>query len=119
MKYKSEELRKEFERVWNMILAEQLSSHFEWNTHISQMILDTHGSYESGKNEILENKIVKLADILQAIGYTISEKNLWNVYLQPITQNLLDILIKKYSSDTYFSDYVTQVETYLKQNSYV
>jgi len=119
VKYKSKELRLEFERVWNLILKEQLSSHFEWNTHISEMILDTHKSYESGKNEILENKIVKLADILQAIGYTISEKNLWNVYLQHITQNLLEILEKKYSQDEYFSDYVTQVEAYLKQHNYV
>lgn len=119
VKYKSEQLRQEFERVWNMILEEQLISHFEWNTHISQMILDTHRAYEEWKNEILENKIVKLADILQAIWYTISEKNLGNIYLQPITQNLLEILQKKYSSDKYFSDYVVQVERYLRQYKYV
>ncbi len=119
VKYKSKELREEFERVWNMILEEQLRSHFLWNTHISEMILETHRSYESAKNEILENKIVKLADILQAIGYTISEKNLWNIYLTPITQNLLEILEKKYKSDQYFADYVVQVEQYLRRHNYV
>ncbi len=119
VKYKSEVLREQFEEVGNMILEEQLKSHFENNTHISQMILDTHQSYEVWKSEILENKIVKLADILQAIWYTMSEKNLWNTYLMPITQNLLKILNSKYSNDEYFSEYVTEIEDYLSEHNYV
>lgn len=119
VKYKSEVLREQFEEVGNMILKEQLKSHFENNTHISQMILDTHQSYEVWKSEILENKIVKLADILQAIWYTMSEKNLWNTYLMPITQNLLKILNSKYSNDEYFSEYVTEIEDYLSEHNYV
>lgn len=119
VKYKSESLRKQFEEVGNMILEEQLTSHFKNNAHISEMILTTHQNYESWKNDKIENKIVKLADILQAIGYTISEKNLGNIYLTPITHNLLAILKKKYSEDQYFSDYVRETELYLKENKYV
>jgi len=119
VKYKSETLRKQFEEVGNMILEEQLKSHFAWNTHISEMILSTHGAYETGKKEILENKIVKLADILQAIWYTMSEKNLWNTHLVHITQNLIEILEARYGSDQYFTDYVIEVKTYLHQHSYL
>lgn len=119
VKYKSEILRDQLEQVGNMILKEQLKAHFENNSHISQMILDTHQNYELGKTEILENKIVKLADILQAIWYTIGEKNLWNSYLTPVTQNLSEMLEKRYKNDQYFSDYVDEVQTYLSDYNYV
>lgn len=119
VKYKSEILRKQFEEVGVMMLEEQLKTHFENNTHISDMILQAHNNYETGKADVLESKIVKLADILQAIGYTISEKNLWNTHLIHITQNLIDILDARYGGDQYFSDYVIEVKQYLDTHKYI
>ncbi|MDC0506249.1 HD domain-containing protein [Candidatus Gracilibacteria bacterium] len=119
VKYKSESLRKQFEEVGNLILEEELKNHFYGNTHISKMILSTHRAYEEGKRKILENKIVKLADILQAIGYTISERNLGNTHLIHITRSLVEILENRYGQDKYFSAYVVEVKRYLDQHKYV
>lgn len=40
------------------------------------MILNAHNEYEAHKTDVLENQLVKFADILQAISYTMSETKL-------------------------------------------
>jgi putative hydrolases of HD superfamily len=82
VKYKSKALKMKFEEVGNLILKEELKNHFQGNLHIAEMILDTHKEYEEKKETSLENMIVKFADILQALSYTISELNLGNTYLK-------------------------------------
>lgn len=116
LKYKSQDLRVKFEEVWNLILREELESHFQWNMHIAEMILNTYSEYGEGKDEILENKIVKFADILQALSYTMSELHLGNTYLKHISNNLLITLEKKYGKDKYFSSYVKEILEFVKEN---
>jgi 5'-deoxynucleotidase YfbR-like HD superfamily hydrolase len=80
------------------------------------MILNTYSEYGEGKDEILENKIVKFADILQALSYTMSELHLGNTYLKHISNNLLITLEKKYGKDKYFSSYVKEILEFVKEN---
>ena len=116
VKYKSKDLREKFEEVWNLILTEELESHFSENTHIAEMIIKAHNEYDEKKDEVLENQIVKFADILQALSYTMSELHLGNTYLNGISQNLLVTLEKKYKDNQYFSGYVVEVLDFVKGN---
>jgi len=116
VKYKSKDLREKFEEVWNLILTEELESHFSENTHIAEMIIKAHNEYDEKKDEVLENQIVKFADILQALSYTMSELHLGNTYLKGISQNLLVTLEKKYKDNQYFSGYVVEVLDFVKGN---
>jgi hypothetical protein len=67
------------------------------------MIIKAHNEYDEKKDEVLENQIVKFADILQALSYTMSELHLGNTYLKGISQNLLVTLEKRYKDNKYFS----------------
>lgn len=117
VKYKSEKLRQELEKVGYLILEEEIQKSFP--KHIANMIINTHKDYEEHKQENLENMIVKFADIIQAISYTISEQKLWNTYLQHVTQNLINILKNKYWNTEYFSAYVEEILEFLYSNNYL
>lgn len=116
VKYKSNDLRMKLEKVWNLILTEQVEEHFEWNPHIARMILQTHKDYEEKKYTDIENMIVKFADTLQAISYTISELHLGNTYLKWITHNAIEILKNTFWENKYFSLYVGEIEKFVKEN---
>ena len=116
VKYKSKDPRIKFEEVWNQILKEELQSHFSENAHIAEMIIKAHNEYDEKKDEVLENQIVKFADILQALSYTMSELHLGNTYLKDISHNLLVSLEKRYKDNKYFSWYVVEILDFVKGN---
>lgn len=109
VKYKSDEVRNWIEKLGKMLLKEWANADFKWNSHISRRIKKSAFEYESKKDLDLENRIVKFADILQSLTYSIKEINLWNIYMEKILKNIIEILIQRYGSTIYFRTYIEQL----------
>jgi 5'-deoxynucleotidase YfbR-like HD superfamily hydrolase len=109
VKNRNKEVKAGFEKLWELLLREEFSENFKWNEHISNRIIKAHKDYELRKDKDIENRIVKFADIIQSLWYVIKEVNLWNSYMEKVLKNIINSLIEKYSSSTYFRWYIKDI----------
>ena len=110
VKNKSQTLRDEWDKLCSIMMQEGLQHDFPGQEHIKNHILSIHTMYETGKNEVLENQIVKFADGFQSLVYLLREIGFGNQYVVPIIQNIIQSLQKRFQNHLYLSSYVSDLQ---------
>lgn len=80
VKYKRSSLKDELASVGELLLKEGLKESFPDQSHVQDDIMESLEEYEKHKMEILENQIIKFADMLQYILFAIEEARMGNQY---------------------------------------
>lgn len=106
VKYKNKEFREKLDSLWNLLLTEWINSNFEWKKHIWNRIKESHKNYELWRNDLIESKIVKFADMIQALWYVIQEVNMWNSYMNSVLKNIIKLIKEKYWTIDEFKIYI-------------
>lgn len=117
VKYRSQILRDELEKIWVLLLTEWLKENFKWNEHIKDNILNYFEEYEKSKYDKIENQIVKFADQLEAFSYSISELRLWNSHFYNIAVSILSWIKKNWFNNPLFTDYVDELDEFFFQEN--
>lgn len=110
VKYKSTDFRDKLEDLGDLLMKEWTQQNFKDNSHIGDRIYNANKLYESKKDKVLENRVVKFADTLQSLIYVIRETNMWNIYMEDKLTRIIDGLIKKYSTSRYFRPYISNLK---------
>lgn len=109
-KYRSPILRAELEKVGKEMLNETLDEDFVWNLHIKEKIISMVDEYEKNKFDVLENSIVKFADMLQCLSYSLIEYKSWNSFFEDIIKSAYDGLIEKFSDHDILGAYCNDIK---------
>lgn len=116
VKYKIPGFKDKLEELGEMLLNEGTTKNFEWYDYLSKHIQDQHWSYEKNKDKILENRIVKFADMFQSLIYCVKEVNLGNSTFEPTLKRQITAFIKKYSKSVIFRHYVKHLLDLIERN---
>ena len=110
VKNKSQELKKEWDKMCLMMMKEGLNHDFPGHSHIIQHISNIHEKYEEGKNSLLENQIVKFADGVQSIVYLLREIGFGNKHVYPILRNIMGSIHMRFDDHRFLEKYVKELE---------
>lgn len=112
VKYKSELLRNELEKVWKEMMIDWLETDYGmYYNHIKKNILKNFNEYEKFKYINLENKIVKFSDQFETVLYSIWELNSWNLYFETVLNTIINWMIEQWWKSNYFWIYIKELIT--------
>lgn len=118
VKNKSPELKKEWDKMCELMMTEGLTHDFPLQPHITNHILRIHKKYESEKYTGIENQIVKFSDGVQSIVYLLREVGFGNKHVFPILENMMKSICLRFSEHTLLGDYVTDLQNIVHDTIY-
>jgi len=116
VKNKSQELKKEWDKMCLMMMKEGLHHDFPGFSHIIQHISNIHETYEEGKNSVIENQIVKFADGVQSIVYLLREIGFGNKHVYPILRNIMNSIHMRFDNHKFLENYVKELENVVENS---
>ena len=94
-----------------------MTNDYKWNDHVAEAIIETHKYYEEHKYDTVETRIVKFADIIQALNYTLSEVQIWNSTMIEVLQEIIIALNKNFGNDEILKNYIPTTEDIQAENN--
>jgi hypothetical protein len=78
--------------------------------HIAEKILNTVTEYERNKYDILENSIVKFADMLQCLSYSLIEYKSGNTFFKDVIQRTYSGIMKRFGTHNILGRYCDDIK---------
>lgn len=109
-KYASKAFRKALEEVGNKILTKTVEKEFAEHPEIAERLLGSRSEYEEGKYEVPECRVVKFADMLQALSYSVSEFRCGNSVFESVCVRIAKDMGAKFGEDSMLAEYVPSAD---------